>query len=65
MTIEGNVINMKEKEITIQDIIAKIIEHPRNVDTKLIMTAYNLADGKHQNQCRKSGEPYIIHPVQV
>lgn len=56
---------MKEKEITIQDIIAKRKEHSRKVDTKLIMKAYNLADGKHKNQCRKSGEPYIIHPMNV
>lgn len=56
---------MKEKEITIQDIIVKRKEHSRKVDTKLIMKAYNLADGKHKNQCRKSGEPYIIHPMNV
>ena len=45
---------MKEKEITIQDIIAKRKEHSRKVDTKLIMKAYNLADGKHKNQCAEN-----------
>ena len=53
------------KEITIQDVISKKKETSKRVDTKLIMKAYNLADGKHKNQCRKSGEPYIIHPMNV
>ena len=37
----------------------------RWADTKLIVKAYNYAKEKHGTQCRKSGEPYIIHPVQV
>ena len=37
----------------------------RGADTKLIIKAYNYAKEKHGTQCRKSGEPYIIHPVQV
>ena len=28
-----------------------------------IQKAYEYADRKHQNQLRKSGEPYIIHPL--
>ena len=36
-----------------------------HLDTKLIVKAYNYAKEKHGTQCRKSGEPYIIHPVQV
>ena len=55
----------EKKEITIQDIIAKKKQTSRRVDTKLIMRAYNLANQKHGNQCRKSGEPYIIHPLNV
>ncbi len=56
---------MKEKEINIQDIIEKRKEHSRWPDTKLIIKAYNLAKEHHGDQCRKSGEPYIIHPLQV
>lgn len=37
----------------------------RKVDTKLIMKAYNFAEEKHHNQYRKSGESYIIHPLNV
>ena len=55
----------ENKEITIQDVISKRKEHSRRVDTKLIMKAYNLANEKHKDQKRSSGEPYIIHPLNV
>ena len=58
--------NMKEqKNRTIQEVIAKRKEHSRRVDTKLIMKAYNYAKNHHGDQLRKSGEPYIIHPLNV
>jgi len=53
------------KEITIQDIIAKRKEHARRVDQKLIQKAYKYAVEHHGDQRRKSGEPYIIHPINV
>ncbi len=56
---------MQEQEITIQDVINKRKEHARRVDTKLIQRAFQLADDKHKDQCRHSGEPYIIHPLNV
>ena len=34
-------------------------------DTELIECAYRYADKKHASQLRKSGEPYIIHPIAV
>jgi len=52
-------------EITINDVISKKKEVSRKVDTKLIMKAYNLAAEKHKDQKRGSGEPYIIHPLNV
>ncbi len=53
------------KEITIQQIINKRKEHTRKVDTKLIMKAYDYANKNHNGQNRNSGEPYIIHPLNV
>lgn len=52
-------------DVTIQDVITKKKEVSKKVDTKLIMKAYNLANEKHKDQKRGSGEPYIIHPLQV
>lgn len=37
----------------------------RESDIKLIEKAYFLAKEKHEGQMRKSGEPYITHPVAV
>ncbi len=56
---------MEEIEITIYDVISKKKEITKKADTKLIMKAYNLANDKHKNQKRGSGEPYIIHPLNV
>lgn len=40
-------------------------ESPRNYDLEMLRRAYKLAESSHQGQCRKSGEPYITHPVAV
>ncbi len=53
------------KNYTIDDIIKKAKENNPNCDTQLILKAYQLAKSQHGDQCRKSGEPYIIHPLQV
>ena len=53
------------KEIMIQDVITKRRQHARKIDVKLIMKAFNYAKGHHGDQCRRSGEPYIIHPLNV
>ena len=53
------------KEVTVQDIIARKKAVSRRVDAKKIMKAYNYAVQKHGDQKRNSGEPYIIHPLQV
>ena len=53
------------EKITIDDIIKNMKKNNKKSDSKLIMRAYDFATEHHGNQCRKSGEPYIIHPVQV
>lgn len=55
----------EEKEITIQEVINKRKEHTRKIDSKRIMKAYQYAKNNHGDQCRRSGEPYIIHPLNV
>lgn len=50
---------------TIQDVIAKKKEVSKRVDSKFILKAYNYALENHGEQKRNSGEPYIIHPIQV
>ena len=56
---------MVEEEKTIEDVIKVAKEKNKKTDTKLIMRAYEYAKKHHGDQKRKSGEPYIIHPLQV
>lgn len=50
--------------ITIQDII-NIIRTYNPSKEQIITKAYNFAESLHKNQTRKSGELYIIHPLNV
>ncbi len=56
---------MQEEQATINDIIARMKKNNWRTNTKLITKAYNYAISNHGDQKRKSGEPYIIHPMQV
>ena len=49
----------------IDDVINVAKKNNRHVDIKLIKKAYDFAKEKHGDQLRRSGEPYIIHPIQV
>ena len=54
-----------EKNTEISDVITELKKHNRRADTKLVLKAYNFANKNHEGQLRKSGEPYIIHPLEV
>ena len=53
------------KEMTIEEVISNTKKNNRKSDSKLIRKVYEYAKAHHGDQLRKSGEPYIIHPVQV
>ncbi len=55
----------KVKEVQIDDILDVMKKNNKKSNTNLILKAYNYANTHHGNQLRKSGEPYIIHPLQV
>ncbi|HHB79208.1 MAG TPA: bifunctional (p)ppGpp synthetase/guanosine-3',5'-bis(diphosphate) 3'-pyrophosphohydrolase, partial [Saprospiraceae bacterium] len=58
-----------EDEIIIQEAYAKLLEAIRpkmdNEDRLNIQKAFELAKEAHKDQRRKSGEPYITHPISV
>ena len=47
------------------DLIKTIRSYHPSEDTSLIKKAYDVADKQHAGQKRRSGEPYIIHPLCV
>ncbi|MDD3776373.1 MAG: bifunctional (p)ppGpp synthetase/guanosine-3',5'-bis(diphosphate) 3'-pyrophosphohydrolase [Actinomycetota bacterium] len=46
-------------------LVKRIQEYNPRVDAKLLEKAYLIAKDNHQDQFRKSGEPFIIHPLEV
>jgi len=49
----------------IKTLILKVKGYMSDEDIELIIKAFNYAKKAHEGQFRKSGEPYIIHPVRV
>ena len=47
------------------DLIARVRKYHPSDDISLIEKAYEVAGSAHANQVRKSGEPYIVHPLYV
>ncbi|MBI2037510.1 MAG: bifunctional (p)ppGpp synthetase/guanosine-3',5'-bis(diphosphate) 3'-pyrophosphohydrolase [Candidatus Magasanikbacteria bacterium] len=47
----------------ITDLMEQIKTYYRKQDTDMVRLAYDFAEKAHRGQFRKSGEPYIIHPV--
>ncbi len=51
--------------IDIQPLIDKVLAYHPTADVALIQDAFEFAHMAHDGQCRRSGEPYITHPVAV
>ena len=50
---------------TKKEFIEKLLSINPNYNTESIEKAYEVAERLHDGQVRKSGEPYLIHPVNV
>lgn len=50
--------------ITFQDLLLKVLEYSPE-DAEIVSKAYDYAATFHEGQMRQSGEPYIIHPLNV
>ena len=55
----------KDKNVTIDEVIEKVEAYLSEDDVAFIYRAYEFAKEAHKDQYRKSGEAYIIHPIQV
>ncbi len=51
--------------VRINDIIEKVSSYINDPDIDLLMKAYVFSAQVHRGQKRKSGEPYLIHPLEV
>ncbi len=51
--------------IELETLLDRIRQYHKANDLQLVEKAYHYAMEKHEGQTRKSGEPYVTHPVQV
>lgn len=54
-----------EQVLTIEQVLDLLRRYLPEEDVEFAASAYKYAEAAHQDQYRKSGEPYIIHPIQV
>lgn len=54
-----------DPDILYKELIRKVEGSHSKTELAVIDKAYNVAKDAHKNQKRKSGEPYIIHPICV
>ena len=52
-------------DVLYDELIASVKKYHPSTDISMIEKAYRVADEAHKGQRRKSGEPYIIHPLCV
>ncbi|MCK6599330.1 MAG: bifunctional (p)ppGpp synthetase/guanosine-3',5'-bis(diphosphate) 3'-pyrophosphohydrolase, partial [Bdellovibrionaceae bacterium] len=50
---------------TLDDLKNKILQYHPTADTSIIEKAYRFSEKAHEGQFRRSGEPYISHPLSV
>ncbi|MBQ6468877.1 MAG: bifunctional (p)ppGpp synthetase/guanosine-3',5'-bis(diphosphate) 3'-pyrophosphohydrolase [Lachnospiraceae bacterium] len=57
--------DFQDPEALFATLMERIRRYRPNTDLSMIEKAYRTAKEAHGEQCRKSGEPYIIHPLCV
>ena len=57
--------NFTSPEVLYKELINSVLKYHPSTDISMIEKAYKVASEAHEGQKRKSGEPYIIHPLCV
>ncbi len=60
-----NPADFTDPEVLFQDLIRAVRKYHPSDDITMLEKAYHIARDAHKDQMRKSGEPYIIHPLCV
>lgn len=59
------VMSMYIMDICIDDVMNELVKNHKVSNKKTVKKAYDYALEMHEGQSRKSGEPYIMHPLRV
>ncbi len=62
---QGGYAMAKEQILAPEDVFELVKSYMNNEHVDFVKKAYEVAKESHKEQFRSSGEPYIIHPVQV
>lgn len=57
--------NIKDTDKLMEELIGMLKGYSPNANTDMVYVAYRFAKSLHEGQKRKSGDPYIVHPVEV
>jgi GTP pyrophosphokinase len=49
----------------LDDVLARLRAHDRSFDEGFLRSVYEFSAAEHQDQRRRSGEPYMVHPLAV
>ena len=52
-------------EIALQELKDKILSYFPQADLDVVQRAYEFSHKSHEGQLRRSGDPYILHPLGV
>ena len=60
-----NTVPSDNTDSIISEIIGMVEQYSKSANTDMIYVAYRLSKKAHENQFRKSGDAYIVHPVAI
>ena len=67
--MKSNLLTSEKENELIVKAYAKLLRHSKSIisrdDSKVIKKAFRIALDAHKDMRRKSGEPYIFHPISV
>jgi GTP pyrophosphokinase len=55
----------KSEDLSLDPILEELKKHHPDTNVEIIKKAYDFASKAHKNQKRKSGEPFLVHPLKV
>src|ERR1700726_984802 len=51
--------------VRLEEIVSCLQSHGRKVEPELLRAVFDFSSAMHRDQVRRSGEPYLIHPLNV
>lgn len=60
-----NSLDASPEMIGVESLVAKVLSYNPDADTGLIKKSFEFSSKAHEGQKRRSGQPYVIHPLEV